>query len=279
LYQISGPSVPTTQTPEKALPALPTVEYPVSQNQSSLSTLSQRASSSAIASQTPSYLISTARNYLPSPPTKVPATPPSRERVPKPTEAASYVTKRYKPVARKVRPILGALPNEFRITRNITGDPLAELPKLSPSPPSFVPTGRYTRQRKEALDKAHPDFLWPEERRLMHHFMMLHEQAFAWEVSERGRFKPEFFPPVEIPVVTHEPWVQKNIPIPPGIYDEVCEIIRTKIDAGVYEPSNSSYRSRWFCVDKTFTSDTMSVFYPRTHETSPPFRRPSAQCV
>ncbi|SJL18986.1 uncharacterized protein ARMOST_22591 [Armillaria ostoyae] len=31
---------------------------------------------------------------------------------------------------------------------------------------------------------------------------------------------------------------------------EVCRIIKSKIDAGVYEPSNSSYRSRWFCVIK-----------------------------
>jgi len=28
------------------------------------------------------------------------------------------------------------------------------------------------------------------------------------------------------------------------------EIIKSKITAGVYEPSNSSYRSRWFCVLK-----------------------------
>ena len=42
----------------------------------------------------------------------------------------------------------------------------------------------------------------------------------------------------------------KNIPIPPGLYPKVCEVIKTKINAGVYEPSNSSYRSRWFCVLK-----------------------------
>ena len=30
----------------------------------------------------------------------------------------------------------------------------------------------------------------------------------------------------------------------------MCAIIRKKIDSGVYEPSNSSYRSRWFCVVK-----------------------------
>jgi hypothetical protein len=44
--------------------------------------------------------------------------------------------------------------------------------------------------------------------------------------------------------------MQKNIPIPSGIYEEVCRIIRNKLNAGVYEPSNSSYFSRWFCVAK-----------------------------
>jgi hypothetical protein len=50
--------------------------------------------------------------------------------------------------------------------------------------------------------------------------------------------------------VDHKPWVLRNTPIPPGIYDEVCRVIRRKLAAGVYEPSNSSYRSRWFCVVK-----------------------------
>jgi hypothetical protein len=84
----------------------------------------------------------------------------------------------------------------------------------------------------------------------MHHFMCLQNQGFAWDDSERSRFCDNFFPPVEMPVVDHKPWVLRNIPIPPGIYDEVCRVIRRKLAAGVYEPSNSSYRSRWFCIVK-----------------------------
>ena len=80
--------------------------------------------------------------------------------------------------------------------------------------------------------------------------MTLHQDAFAWDDSERGHFREDFFSPIEIPVVPHTPWVLRNIPIPPGIYDEVCAVIKRKIDAGVFEPSNSSYRSRWFCVLK-----------------------------
>ena len=159
--------------------------------------------------------------------------------------------KKYKPVAQKTRPVLASLPDKFRIVRNIEGDPLSTMPTIPFAAPPFVPTGRYTRERRDALDKTlSHTFLRPAERDLIHHFMCLHNRAFAWDDSERGTFRTDFFPPVEIPVIPHTPWVQRNIPIPPGIYDEVCKVIRRKIDAGVYEPSNSSYRSRWFCVVK-----------------------------
>ena len=158
---------------------------------------------------------------------------------------------KYKPVALKTRPVVQELPAEFRIKREIIGDPLADMPKLLPNPPNFIPTGRYTQDRKDQFDKVHSgDFLLPEERKLMHHFMMQQSHGFAWDDSERGSFREDFFPPIDIPVVPHKPWVLKNIPIPPGLYPEVCRIIKVKLDAGVYEPSNSSYRSRWFCVLK-----------------------------
>ena len=158
---------------------------------------------------------------------------------------------KYKPVALKTRPVVQELPAEFRIKREIIGDPLAEMPKLLPNPPDFFPTGRYTQERKDQFDKVHgEDFLLAEERKLMHHFMMQQSHGFAWDDSERGSFREDFFPPVDIPVIPHRPWVLKNIPIPPGLYPEVCRIIKVKLEAGVYEPSNSSYRSRWFCVLK-----------------------------
>jgi hypothetical protein len=168
-----------------------------------------------------------------------------------PETRETFVTKKYKPVAQKIRPVYQDLPDKFRIIRDIKGDPLDTLPLLNKNPPEFVPTGRYTAERKEQFDKVHSgEFLWPEERKLLHHFMMENNEAFAWDDTERGRFKTEYFPPVDIPIIPHTPWVLKNIPIPPGVFSEVCRIIKTKLEAGVYEPSNSSYRSRWFCVLK-----------------------------
>ena len=158
--------------------------------------------------------------------------------------------KKYKPVDKKVKPVYGTLPEEFRVVRNITGDPLAGMPQLSPAPPEFSPKGRYTKERMEDFDKAHPGFWLPEERKLMHHLMAEQNAAFAWTESERGKFREDFFAPVRIATVPHKPWVQGNRPIPPFLFEPVCEMMRSKIAAGVYEPSSSSYHSRWFCVLK-----------------------------
>ena len=167
------------------------------------------------------------------------------------TQAYAGQKKKYKPVAKKVRPIKTELPKHFRIERNIIGDPLSIMPKIDIAHLcDFSPTGRYTADRMQAFQERHANFLLPEEQKLLHVFMMANNQAFAWDDSERGRFDQRFFPPVSMAVVPHIPWVEKNIPIPRGLYDEVCRIVRDKIRAGVYEPSNASYRSKWFCVLK-----------------------------
>lgn len=166
---------------------------------------------------------------------------------------ASYVgsKKKYKPVGVKVRPVYADLDDQYRITRNITGDALEGMPELNPTPGIFIPTERYTQERKDAMDEIHKgDFMNETERAVMHELIGKQDKAFAWDDSERGRFREDFFPPVPIPTVEHKPWVYRNIKIPPALYEEICAIIEKKRSAGVYEPSNSSYRSPWFCVLK-----------------------------
>jgi transposase InsO family protein len=80
--------------------------------------------------------------------------------------------------------------------------------------------------------------------------MLINESALAFEDMERGTLKESYFSDYVIPTVNHVPWEHRNMPIPPGIVDKVIEVLKLKIDAGVYEPSESSYRSRWFCVVK-----------------------------
>ena len=90
--------------------------------------------------------------------------------------AAVYLLmkKKYKLVAKKVKPIPGTFPKDFRVERKIIGDPLAGMPELPTHPGEYVPTGRYTKERKDLMDEVHgKDFLWEEELKLLHQFMML----------------------------------------------------------------------------------------------------------
>ncbi|THU79993.1 hypothetical protein K435DRAFT_581269, partial [Dendrothele bispora CBS 962.96] len=143
--------------------------------------------------------------------------------------------RKYKPVALKVRPVKTTLPEEFRILRKIEGDPLAGMPEMPLDPPEFTPKGRYTQERKEIIDQNHSeDFLTATEKRMLHWIMGEYNDAFAWTPEEAGNFREDFFPSVVLPVIPHTPWVLKNIPIPPGIFDEVCKLIKAKIDNGTY---------------------------------------------
>jgi len=85
-------------------------------------------------------------------------------------------------------------------------------------------------------------FLWPEEEKLILFLIKAQEADIAWDPTKHGNFRKDYFKPVVIPTVEHIPWVERNIPIPPGIYDEVVRIIKEKIKVGVYERSNSSYQ-------------------------------------
>lgn len=145
------------------------------------------------------------------------------------TRKGIVMKKKYKPVAKKVKPVVTKLPSKYRIEQNIIGDPLEEMPSLDPNPLSFVPGTCYTDNRREALRKLHKDFLSPAELDFLNDFMLKHETPFAWSVKERGKFRTDFFPPVEIPVIPHMPWVERNIPIPPGIYDESVKLSRKKL--------------------------------------------------
>lgn len=112
-----------------------------------------------------------------------------------------------------------------------------------------MPSERLTLERLEEL-KINEGFLWPEEEKLFAHIFKIHEKTLAFEEVHRGTFREDYFTPYIIPVVPHVPWEHKNIPIPPGIRNDVIKLLKEKMDAGVYEPSQASYRSRWFCVVK-----------------------------
>jgi hypothetical protein len=156
----------------------------------------------------------------------------------------------YKKVANKIKPVATTMPAHARIIRRIPEDPLLSLPALLPLPPTFMPGLRLTQERMDQLGIFKNSFLWPEEQKLAAHVLMNNELALAWDESEKGRFRDDYFPPVVIPTIEHTPWVHRQRPISPGLRDELVAIIKAKIASGVYEPSNSSYQSMWFWVEK-----------------------------
>lgn len=156
----------------------------------------------------------------------------------------------YKPVAKKVKPVPGVYPEESKVRRTIPEDPLLTLPTLNKQPADFRPSKRISHDRLKVLNINPDNFLSREEEKLFTQVMINNEEVFAFDESERGTFREDYFSPYIIPVVPHEVWQHTNIPIPPGIREQVIEMLRDKIKAGVYEPSQSSYRSRWFCVMK-----------------------------
>jgi len=94
------------------------------------------------------------------------------------------------------------------------------------------------------------EFLWEEEKKLVANILVMNEKGLAWGESEKGRFWDDYFSPVKIPVLEHILWMRKSLPIPPGIREKVIELVRKKVESGVYEPSYSSYRHQWFTVAK-----------------------------
>ncbi|KAH9952416.1 hypothetical protein BC827DRAFT_1106157, partial [Russula dissimulans] len=53
----------------------------------------------------------------------------------------------------------------------------------------------------------------------------------------------------------------KFLPIPPGILGDVIQIFKDKFATGVYEHSDASYRSRWFCVKKKSVINSLCLIY------------------
>jgi len=156
----------------------------------------------------------------------------------------------YKKVANKVCPVPASLPEDFHNVRCFPEDPLLTLPSLPTSPPDFVPGLRLTEEHLAALDLNGSDFLWPEELKLLQHILLLNKSGLAWTEDEKGRFRDNYFAPVKIPAIEHIPWIHKNIPIPYGILDNVIQIFKDKLAAGIYKPSDTSYCSCFFCVKK-----------------------------
>ncbi|KAG6874024.1 hypothetical protein C0992_008167 [Termitomyces sp. T32_za158] len=90
------------------------------------------------------------------------------------------VKKKYKPVALKTKPVASGISEDFRIKQKIIGNPLADMPLLTPNPPPFIPTGRFTNERrKQFLANHDKGFLTAAELDVLTDLMAKQNKAFA----------------------------------------------------------------------------------------------------
>ena len=114
------------------------------------------------------------------------------------------------------------MPEAARPKRRFPEDPLHSLSHILLHPPPIGPFGqRLTKDRWEALRLKERGFLWDEEIKLAFQVLMKNERALAWDDLEKGGFREDYFEPVVVPTIKHEPWTLWNIPIPHGICAKV----------------------------------------------------------
>lgn len=157
---------------------------------------------------------------------------------------------KYKKVAQKVHPVAIQTPEHQKPLRHFPEDPLLNLPLLPYKPPRFTPTSKITEERMKELAIDNHEELLPEEKKLLQHIIRVNERSIAFDENERGTFRKDYFSDYIIPTIGHEPWIEKNIPLPQGYKDELIRLLKEKINAGVYERATTAYRSRWFYVKK-----------------------------
>jgi hypothetical protein len=160
--------------------------------------------------------------------------------------------KKYKPVDRKVRPVPTYMPDpNGQVFKRVEIPDLPPLPFDVPQLADFVPTQRITQERLETMLQTVPEgFLFAREIDLLAFIIRNRETAIAFTDAERGTFSRKYFPDYQIPVIEHVPWVQPPIRIPKAIEETVRSMLLEQRDAGKYEYSTASYRSRIITVTK-----------------------------
>ncbi|KAI7947611.1 hypothetical protein MJO28_009519 [Puccinia striiformis f. sp. tritici] len=158
---------------------------------------------------------------------------------------------KYKPVAKKVRPVNQPIPQNLNppLQRPALSRNPYETP-LTPNPPEFEPTEKITEERIKVIDFGPEGWLLPEELKLFLWIIVSRAGALAFRMEERGLLKHSYGLPYVIPVVEHVPWQKKPIPIPAAIKEEFTELVWERVNTGLYEQSTSSYSSPVFCVAK-----------------------------
>ena len=105
-------------------------------------------------------------------------------------------------------------------------------------------------QIQKIIDNIPNDFLSEEELDLLLYVVAKREKGLAFDESERGVFKTEYFPDYVMETVPHVPWELPPIHPPKAIVATLIKMIKDQLAAGKYKTSWSSYHSQMFAVAK-----------------------------
>lgn len=163
---------------------------------------------------------------------------------------------KYKSVDKRQLPVAVSVPPmERKPYKNL---PLPKIPPLPYHPPDWriIPhSKKITEERLQLIMSGiQPGFLSEDEIRLLIWVMRENEDAIAFNDSERGCFKEEYFPDYIMETVPHYPWKIPQAKVPLAVKDEMVDMLRAQMDSGNLELCSTnatvSYRSRVFVVQK-----------------------------
>ena len=158
---------------------------------------------------------------------------------------------KYKSTTKKVQPVNEPMPQQ--LNSPLCRPPLSQNPyqtPLTPFSPEFTPTWKINEERLKVLDFGPSKWLSEEDMKLMKHVINLRQGILAFGAEERGLLKNTYGKPYIIPVIKHEPWQQRPIPITAEIKNDFIELVRERVKTGLYEQSCSYYSSPVLCVKK-----------------------------
>ena len=76
------------------------------------------------------------------------------------------------------------------------------------------------------------------------YIISVNKRILAFDKTQRGILKDDYFSSYIILVIPYIPWVYYNILILSALRDQVITLLKKKIITGIYELSQLSYRSR-----------------------------------
>ncbi|KAF8310322.1 hypothetical protein DL93DRAFT_2062225, partial [Clavulina sp. PMI_390] len=159
---------------------------------------------------------------------------------------------KYKPVDKKNNPIPVSIPPMQR--EPYKDLPIPEIPPFPTHPPDwydFAYTPKLTKERLELIvSNIEENFLSQEEISLLVWVLAQNEKAIAFDDSERGTFKPEYFPDYIMETVPHVPWQDPIMKVHKALKAEVVDLLRKQKDSGNLENAETSYRASVFVIKK-----------------------------